>query len=405
VLAVTGQLGTLAGNGTRGFSGDGGDATLATLDTPRGLAVDSSGNVYVADSGNRRIRYVTAPSASGPSIISTIPEPNAAIWRNLAGLAVDAQGSVYAADATDQRVFRMDPPGSILTIAGNGAEGFSGEAGPGLSETLDTPAGIVLDNTGNAYLADSNNGRIRMLTPASGALQTGPAAGPGLTLVNAASLQPGSIAPGELISIFGPGLGPAAGVTATQPSLQLGGTQVFFNGRQAPLTYVGLNQIDVQAPYSLGEVRPCVVQVVVNGVIQAQTQAQVADSAPAIFTVGGGSGQAAVLNEDGSYNSVDNPASRGSVVVLFATGEGQTAPAGIEGQPAGSPAPAPVLPVSLTIGGYRADLLYAAEAPGFAGLLQVNARVPAGFAPPGILPVTLQVGTATSPAGVTVAVQ
>ena len=120
---------------------------------------------------------------------------------------------------------------------------------------------------------------------------------------------------------------------------------------------------------------------------------------------GNGTGNAVIVNQDGSINSDQNPAPRGSIVVLYATGEGQTNPAGVTGQPAQSPFPKPVLPVSLTIGGIAAGVLWAGEAPGFVGLLQINAQVPSGFVPPGDLPVVLTVGTYQSQAGVTIALK
>jgi len=115
---------------------------------------------------------------------------------------------------------------------------------------------------------------------------------------------------------------------------------------------------------------------------------KVVSAAPGIFTVSNGSGQAAAGNEDGTVNSVLNPAPRGSIVTLYATGEGQNVSA-----------------VGLKIGGYIAELLYAGPAPGFQGLMQINARVPGGFAPTGIQPVVLSIGTATSQGGVTIAVK
>jgi uncharacterized protein (TIGR03437 family) len=111
------------------------------------------------------------------------------------------------------------------------------------------------------------------------------------------------------------------------------------------------------------------------------------------------------VNQDGTLNSSLNPAARGSIVVLYATGEGQTSPRGVDGRPADAPYPAPLAPVALNIGGYPAEILYAGAAPGFAGLMQINARVPAGYAGAGILPVTLSVGGTASQGGTTMAVK
>jgi uncharacterized protein (TIGR03437 family) len=111
------------------------------------------------------------------------------------------------------------------------------------------------------------------------------------------------------------------------------------------------------------------------------------------------------VNQDGSINSDQNPATQGSIVVLYATGDGQTSPAGITGQASAAPFPLPLLPVSLTIGDIPANILFAGQAPGFVGVMQINAQVPSGFVPTGDLPVVLTVGTYQSPAGVTIAVE
>jgi uncharacterized protein (TIGR03437 family) len=134
-------------------------------------------------------------------------------------------------------------------------------------------------------------------------------------------------------------------------------------------------------------------------------QVPIADANPALFTVSNGTGNAVVVNQDGSINSDKNPAPRGSIVVLYATGEGQTSPAGLTGQAAQAPFPLPVLPVSLTMAGYAANVLFAGDAPGFVGVMQINAQVPSGFVPTGDLAVVLTVGLYQSPAGVTIAVE
>jgi uncharacterized protein (TIGR03437 family) len=131
--------------------------------------------------------------------------------------------------------------------------------------------------------------------------------------------------------------------------------------------------------------------------------AAVAEAAPAIFAASGGAGQAAATNQDGSVNSAASAAPRGAIVTLYATGEGQRSPAGVTGLLAAA-GQVPLLPVSVTIGGEPAEILYAGAAPGYAGLMQVNARVPASLAP-GDQPVALRVGSAESQPGVTVAVR
>jgi len=183
------------------------------------------------------------------------------------------------------------------------------------------------------------------------------------------------------------------------------GTQVLFDGVPAPLFYVSNTQINAQVPYAVAGRETVAVEVLVGGQPRGKTKVAVARAAPGIFTTAGGAGQAAAINEDGSLNSPENPASRGSAVVFYATGEGQTEPAGVDGQPAAAPLPRPVLPVDVRLGGLPVEVLYAGPAPGFAGLMQVNIRVPSGLVPTGNLGLELFVGCAVSQPGVTIAVR
>lgn len=393
-ITAAGTLGTAAGNRSRGYSGDGGPAVSASLDTPQGLALDADGNLYIADSGNRRIRRVASSRTWAPAIISTVPDSNAAIWRGIRGIAVAPDGTLFVADTDDARLFRVDGPNQVLTIGGTGFPSFTAESGPALSEALNGPAGIVVDGAGAVYFTDSGNNRIRKLTPVIDATENPPPASTSTSVLSAASLLPGAVAPGQLLSLFGEGIGPAAGSSAT--------TTVLFNDKPAPLFYTGPNQINLQAPYSLAGTATAEVQVIRDGILRAKAAVSVTDAAPAIFTTSNGSGQAAALNEDGSYNSTGAPAARGSVLMLFATGEGKTNPISVEGQVPGFPLPVPILPVTVRIGGYLGEVIYAGAAPGFPGLMQINVRIPIGFLGPGTQSVTLQVGTATSQPGVTV---
>jgi uncharacterized protein (TIGR03437 family) len=142
-----------------------------------------------------------------------------------------------------------------------------------------------------------------------------------------------------------------------------------------------------------------------NGVATNAVTLPVVASAPAIFSVdGSGKGQAAILNEDGTNNCAASPAQAGSIIVFYATGEGQTQPAGVDGRIAHDVLPTPVLPVSVTIGGIPAELIYAGAAQdAVAGMFQVSVRIPDGVAS-GAAPVLLTIGNATSPV-MTVAVR
>jgi uncharacterized protein (TIGR03437 family) len=404
-----GNIHTVAGTGTAG-------ATSGQLYGPTGLALDLAGNLYIADTGNHRIQILPPGGAistiAGAGTSGFSGDGGAAAAAQLSypsAVAVDSNTNIYIADTGNNRVRLVTPDGNIATIAGTGAASYNGDNGAALSIALYNPGGVAVDSQGGIWIADTGNNRIRML-PAAQVVVTPPPQFIAVTLANGASLQPGSLAPGEIFSIFGQGIGPAAAVTGAFDasgalSATLANVQVLLNGTPAPLYYVQANQINAQAPYELAGQVSAQLQIVSQGVTLASMQVPVADANPALFTLNYGAGNVVAVNQDGTLNSDLNPAPRGSIVVLYATGEGQTAPAGVTGQAAAAPFPLPVLPVTLTIANVPATVLFAGEAPGFVGLMQINAQVPGGFVPTGDLPVLLTVGTYQSPAGVTIAVE
>jgi uncharacterized protein (TIGR03437 family) len=356
-LDLAGHMTVIAGTGTPGFGGDGGSARAAHLNSPGGLAVDPQGNLYIADTGNDRIRVIGSD-------------------------------------------------GIIRTIAGTGAAGFDGDGGPALSAVLNAPTGLTVDAAGNIWIADTANNRVRKLAPS-------PVASPDVTppaIVNAASMLAGPVAPGEIVSIFGSDIGPAIAVSgALDPSGVLSGslaeTQVLFDGVRAPLLYVHDGQINAQAPYEISEKSAVDVEVFYKGESRGKISVPTAAAAPGIFTTGGGTGQAAAVNQDATLNSLAHPALRGSVITFYATGEGITKPAGADGKSPATVFPKPLLPVTLSVGDYPAQILFAGEASSFAGLMQVKVRLPGNSTPAGSLPVVLRIGTASSQAGVTISVR
>ena len=163
-----GTITTVAGNGTAGFSGDNGAATAASLSGPAGVAVDAAGNLYIADRTNQRIRKVdaggTITTVAGNGTAGFSGDNGAATAASLsgpAGVAVDAAGNLYIADRTNQRIRKVDAGGTISTVAGNGAVGFSGDNGAATAASLFYPIGVAVDAAGNLYIADQSNGRIR----------------------------------------------------------------------------------------------------------------------------------------------------------------------------------------------------------------------------------------------------
>ena len=163
-----GVIATVAGMGTSGFSGDGEKATLAHLNFPTGVAVDAAGAVYIADTGNNRIRRVgpndliTTVAGSGAEGFSGDGGPaTQAALNSPYSVAVDVRGNLYIADLGNERVRRVGPGGLIATAAGKGTFGFAGDDGPAAKASLNTPCGVAVDAQGNLYIADRLNNRIR----------------------------------------------------------------------------------------------------------------------------------------------------------------------------------------------------------------------------------------------------
>ena len=429
---------TIAGTGVSGFGGDGAPAISAQLNSPRSVAVDAQGNVYVADTGNNRVRKITPGgiistvtnalsdpeyvavgfdgalyvadtgnnrvlrlTASGSfNSVATMVKPTAVtVDRNgnvyvaesariskitpqgvlttvldglnsPRGLAVTADGSLLIVQPGVDIVLSLSASGNLATIAGTGTPGFLGDGGPADVAQLNLPTDIAIDANGTAWVADSGNNRLRRLTPVVAAAITQSA-----TLVHSASLAAGPIAPDEIVTIFG-------------SQFQPGQTQVMFDGKPAVIFYTSVSQINALTPLDLTPGASTEITILVNGQTVADFSGAVVSAAPGIFTSGSGTGQAAADNQDGSMNSAATPADRGSIVVLFATGGGRDTSA-----------------VNVSIGGFAAEVLYAGPAPGFPGLMQVNARVPGGNAPAGVVPVVITVGTVSSQDGVTLVVR
>jgi len=164
---------TVAGKGTPGFSGDGSAATAAQINHPNGIAIDTSGNIYVSDYFNHRIRKV-----SPAGVISTFagtgtpgycgdggPAISACLYYPV-GIAIDVSGNIYFADASNNRIRKINASGIISTVAGNGGTGYSGDGGPAISAQLHWPSAVALDGSGNIYIADYSSNRIRKVSPA-----------------------------------------------------------------------------------------------------------------------------------------------------------------------------------------------------------------------------------------------
>jgi hypothetical protein len=178
---ATGAISTVAGNGSGGYDGDGGSAVTAALNSPSAVALDSQGNLFVADTGNSRIRRIDHASGvistvagsglaqydgdGGPAVAASLCSPQ--------GVALDGQGNIYISDTCNSRVRRVDySTGVIATVAGSGDAGYGGDGGPAVAAALATPLGIALDGQGNLLIADTYNSRIRRVDRLTGVIST-----------------------------------------------------------------------------------------------------------------------------------------------------------------------------------------------------------------------------------------
>lgn len=427
------------------------------------IAVDADGDAYVVGS-TRSTDLVVTPGAFqaghadnglfGDGFVTMLnPAGSAFVYSTYLGgsgidhataIAVDDQHRAYVAGHTASADF-PSTAGRCQTAFGGGSDAFVARldaGGSALDYSLylggtgdDAAAGIAVDAAGGAVVAGGTASRNFPTTP--NALRAAYANGyrgatdafisritdspspvaPCIALngiVNGASFLPGPLAPGEIVSIFGDGLGPVEAKVFTlvgdRIDASLAGTRVLFEGNPAPVIATSNGQVNVIVPYSVAGKQQVLVEVDFQGQRTQGVTVPIAALSPAVFSLDrSGQGQGAVLNQDFSVNGAGNPAAKGSVIQIFATGEGQTNPAGIDGRLAPNSVnelPSPKVGVAVIIGGIPAIVQYAGAAPGLvAGLIQVNAFVPASVASGNVVPVLVYFGDNSSPAGVTVAIE
>ena len=344
---------------------------------------------------------------------------------------MDASGNIFIADTFNYRIREVSTSGTITTVAGNGTQGFSGDGGPATSAMLNNPYAVTVDSSGNVFIADSGNNRIREVRASASA---SPSSTPSILsggIVNAASYAAvngvGSpVAPGSLVAIFTSTLAaqPASFTTASL-SPSLGGVSVTFNGITAPMVQVVPTGtypfISAQVPFEVlaaGQTSARVpVVITVNSVPSAAVQTQIVASSPGIFTIPAtGQGNAVLVNladysiaaPPGSIAGA-HPIPRGQTAYFYVTGLGAMTPSITDGSGACPTANglcnANTMPTVL-VGGVAAQVSFAGQAPGFPGVAQINLTIPQS-APTGSsvsLIVKSADGTVTSNAA-TIAVQ
>ena len=463
-----GMITTIAGNGTGSFSGDGWRATSASLLRPNGVAVDAAGNVFIADTGNGRIRKVsiagtittiagggratpgdgglaTAASlasvtavavdrdghiyiadefririVSANGIITTIAgngtqgysgDGGIAAGSSLygpSGVAVDASGSVFIADTNNIRIRKVSGTnGIITTVAGNGAYGFSGDNGHATAASLSHPSGVAVDSAGNLFIADTGNTRVRRVSGSSPDSKC-----PSITsdrVVPAGSSTVPVIEPGEWVSIYGTYLSDSTVNSNGNFPTSLGGTSVTINGKSAYLSFVSPNQINLQAPDddSTGPVEV----VVTTACGTARSSVRLGTFAPSFFVMDSGHVAGIIPRSDGSgaygegaydiigptgtsvgYRTI--AAKAGDIVELFGTGFGPTSPSVPAGRSV-TGTPPTTNPVHVFINNVSVKPMFAGL-PG-AGLYQINLTIPEGLGTGDVRLLATVGGVQTSP--------
>jgi uncharacterized protein (TIGR03437 family) len=322
--------------------------------------------------------------------------------------------------ATTQKV-SLTLSGSTLPI-GYSVSASTGSGGSWLTVSPASGVGpleLTVTAGGASVAAGVHTGNVTIYVPAASpsiihipiSLTVGGAAIPLITSVsNSASYVGGGVSPGEIVSIFGSNLGPAVlatgGFSNQKWSTTVGGTQATFDGLSAPVLFAATGQVGVVVPFGV-TASQTKLRVIVNGQTSAESTLSVAATTPGIFTAGStGTGQAAVLNQDGTINSAAAPAPKGSTVSVFLTGLGVTNPGGTDGAPGPRSPFAQTQSVAIaTVGGLPSTVTFSGLAPDvIQGLYQVNLTIPASVAS-GAQAVLISAGGKSSQPGVTLAVQ
>jgi uncharacterized protein (TIGR03437 family) len=380
----------------------------------------SNGPPTASGTGNGTVNYTAAPnpcvaSQSGTIIVTSQPNQTFTITEN--GSPDNLTLSPASLNAP-----QSGTSGHLNVITGDPCS-WSAFSDVGFIHINTTATGT--GNGGLGYTIDANpgsprNGNIHVGAQLFAVAQAGVSIPPVqlMAVVNAASNSSGSVAPGEIVTLYGSNMGPspAVGLQFTSPSKQsitnsLGGAQVLFDGNPAPLTYASAKQINAIAPVGLAGKTSTQVQVSYQGAMSNTITIPVAPAAPGIFSADAtGSGGGAILNQDSSLNARLNPAARGSVVQIFLTGAGTTNPAATDGAIMGSAPPFPSVAqsVTVTIGGVTvsaSQVVYSGAAPGSVeGLTQIDAYVPQSVTPGPAVPIVVTIGGMASPAGITLSV-
>jgi uncharacterized protein (TIGR03437 family) len=378
-----------------------------TLSFPQGILVDQASNLYVADAGANRV-LIFPDTQSGPTAGAVAAAvigqadfsgtPGAISFKTPVGVGLDSSGNVYVGDSGNNRVLMFSWPGYLTggvgaaAVIGQGTTSgtnpdWDAQNGLATADSLYNPVAVFLDRQDTLYVGDAGNSRVLQFLKAA-------------AVANAATFVASvGVAPGSIATLFGAGL--ASGIaqapgSSWPPSLL--DRQVVVNDQLvAPLYFLNSNQANFQLPSNtpLGQQRVAV-RLADTEELVAGGSLLVTATSPGIFTLGeGGSGQGAVLNQDNSVNGPGNPAAIGSTIQIYGTGQGQVSPT----VPDGTPAPSSPLSYTVSVPTSDAQTCFAMQpsmcvavgsgfgvipfsglAPGAVGLWQINVTIPSGIA-------------------------
>jgi uncharacterized protein (TIGR03437 family) len=365
----------------------------ATPSAASEIKVDAQGGAYVVAVGGAALSeggYLSHISADGSALVYSTYIPTATGL----GLDLDSAGSAFVAGASGTAILAASPGAFQSGLVGSTGNVIAAKFTSNGQFAGATYADVSPTSGAGPLIAVAPNGAITLAEGDPEA--TVISIFPWLTVQNAASGVAGKVSPGEIVTLRGYGIGPAtAAVAAGQaPVDQLGGTQVTFGGVAAPVISAQSQQVIVQVPWEVAGQTSTQVAVTYNGGPPAGASASVpvvvATAAPGIF---------AVANSDGTLNSSTNPAKAGGLITIYGTGGGVTNPFGITGGlwPITASLPTLTLPVSVTIGGTNAMVLYAGSAPTLeSGYFQINVALPSGLQASSAVNLVVTVGGSSS---------
>ena len=397
-----GTITTVAGNFTATYAGDGGLATEASLNNPTSVALDASGALYIPDQGNNAIRKVAngtistvagnfsmPPGFSGDGVRATTTSLNLP-----SSVVVDGSGNLYIDDNANNRIRRVGADGTISTVAGNGAPAFGGDAGAAINSSLNLPKTVAFGPSGEIFIADSGNNRVRLLTPMP-AIQS---------VTNAASFVAGALVPGEIATLFGSYLTSATGINPTSGlplPVEYLNVSVKINGTAVPLFAIdnvnGQQQINFQAPWEVANQPTATIEVLNGGIVSQSLVVGVLNAQPGIISyTSGGNTFGVVLHANFQLADAAHPVAPGETVLIYCTGLGVVVSPPKDG--AAASGQITMATPMVTVGGVSTPVAFSGLAPGFVGLNQVNVTIPTTGVASGNQPVVMTANGTSSPA-------